>query len=92
MKYVIIRKMGLEMAILFPDQVEHVEAVNLFLGKPVAAGFCSLKVEERDGAAEVRAWGRSSSLGLESRPEIDADAIQFSWHMMQQVSLVEETA
>jgi hypothetical protein len=91
MKYVIIRKMGLEMAILFPDQVEHVEAVNLLLGKPVAAGFCSLKVEG-DEAAEVRVWGRSSSLGLESRPEIDAEAIQFSWHMMQQGSLVEETA
>lgn len=79
MKYVIISKDGMELAILFPDQVQHAEAVDCLKVKPVAAGFL------RDGDVdEGVCYGGSVSLGLASRGAVDAEVIQFSMGLMEQ--------
>jgi hypothetical protein len=81
MKYVIVNKVGVELAILFPDQVQHVDAVNVVQCKPIAAGFVK---QEVDGAAVCT--GGSISLGLKSRSKEDAEAVALSLKLMGQQS------
>lgn len=75
MKYVIVERLGIEFAIVFPDSVEHIQAVDCAQLKPIAAGFCSVRPQEQP---RVQAWGRSTSLKLISRGEDDAGVIEFS--------------
>lgn len=63
-KYVILRTMGEEYAIIFPMYVNHSEFKHM---GPRSAGFCSY--DEING---VSTFGKSESLGIESR---DTDRI-----------------
>jgi len=67
-KYVIIESYSMECAIVFDPAVEHARVTR----HAISAGFCSLPQKEGE---EVTVWGKSNSLGVESRPE-DAQIIQ----------------
>ncbi len=70
MKYVIFEtKGGLFHPVLFSDHTTHSQ-VRLKKAKPISAGFVDL------GILEVKCWGKSESLGLESRGEVDAEIIR----------------
>jgi hypothetical protein len=46
MKYIVVEKEGMEVAILFPEIVQHKEALNIQGdAKPVSAGFCEVTVD-----------------------------------------------
>jgi len=64
MKYVVVRKAGLESAILMRDLVYHAEGVDRHQVQVVSAGFV-----EWTKAGDMRVFGRSEILGVESRPE-----------------------
>lgn len=69
MKYVIFDTKGILHPVLFSDHTSHSQ-VRLKRGKPISAGFVDL------GILEVKCWGKSESLGLESRGEVDAEIIR----------------
>ena len=74
MKYLIIKKGGLELPVIFSEIESHDEVakkLNVF-SDLVSAGFCRFEMDENgDGTAalSVRCWGKSVSLGIQSRPE-----------------------
>jgi hypothetical protein len=76
MKYVIVKKGTMELAIFLPDQVQHCEAVNRQKCEAVAAGF----LRERDGRAFCD--GESVSLNLASRGDQDLRVIEFTLGLM----------
>ena len=78
MKYIVINKSGMELAILFPDQVKHSEVVDRDQVKVVAAGFVR---QTPDGGAEC--YGASVSLGVASRGALDAEAMLFTMGLME---------
>ena len=66
-KYVIFDDGGSDMPIIFPNHVNHSSVAMMFGSwKPISAGFVTI-----DGFGEVRAYGKSTSLGIDSQPEID---------------------
>ena len=72
-KYVIFEGACGTRTFIFGNETQHVEMARLMSAvypgiKPVSAGFCSISEVEwnRD---EVKAWGKSESLNLGSRPE-----------------------
>lgn len=67
-KYVIVEVMGCEIAIVFNEILGHNEIYCL---KVISAGFCSIRNNK------VTVWGKSDSLGKESREE-DAEIISRS--------------
>ena len=69
MKYAIVKVNGCEMAIMFPDPMQHVTFKYL---NPLSAGEYELFVKE--GKIECQVWGESISLDQKSRPE-DKDII-----------------
>lgn len=69
-KYVIVNKLGTEVAILGCDFQGHSELQGD--AAAVAAGKCSISV--RNGGLFINAWGESTSLKLKSREE-DAQVI-----------------
>ena len=74
MKYLIIKKHGLELPVIFSEIESHDEVANKLnvLSDLVSAGFCRFEMDENgDGTAalSVRCWGKSVSLGIQSRPE-----------------------
>lgn len=78
MKYLIIKKRGLELPVIFSEIESHDEVakkLNVFSDTElVSAGFCRFEMDENgDGTAalSVRCWGKSVSLGIQSRPEDD---------------------
>jgi hypothetical protein len=75
-KYIIVNRMGLELAIIVPEPVNHSDAINLNLCRPISAGFYWINEDNT-----VRTDGRSTSLQLCSRPE-DADIIQSTLHLI----------
>lgn len=77
MKYIILNVEGIECAVVFPDAVQHCNAVNLEQRKVLAAGFCSIRVAPADGEPRVKTWGESTSLRVKARPD-DAQAVEFS--------------
>jgi hypothetical protein len=75
MKYVIVQMHGLDFdfAITFPEAIQHSAAIDRRQLRPIAAGFYK---EKADGS--IMTWGESTSLGLKSRPALDAMTIHFS--------------
>lgn len=57
---------GSEVPVLFPHSETHSKVALKFEQKPVSAGFFSII----DGKFEC--FGKSTSLGIESRPELDS--------------------
>jgi hypothetical protein len=76
-KYIIIQPPGIdyEFAITFPETIQHKDALSERI-KGVAAGFYKTNP---DGS--ITAWGKSNSLNLRSRGELDAVVILFSESM-----------
>ena len=72
-KYVIFKGNHGEYAMLFVPSIQH-NHVKLETRKPVAAGFVNMGVE--DGKYIVRCYGKSISLKLKSRGEIDEHIIR----------------
>jgi hypothetical protein len=72
-KYIILERSGIEMPILFPEFIEHIDAV-LIGGKVISAGFFEVILREHS-RMEVRAYGESISLKVKARFE-DADLIE----------------
>lgn len=75
-KYVVVRvvKHGTEVPVLSNDTVQHADMVSRQIGiEPVSAGF--FKTEIVDGRIVAKAFGDSSSLHLDSRPEEDGKLI-----------------
>ena len=65
-KYVILKKNAVP--VLFQASVEHKDEAN---GRPVrSAGFVKLTK-----SGEICCYGRSESLGIESKPEVDSKLI-----------------
>jgi hypothetical protein len=69
-KYVIIRALDVETAIIVPPFAQHNWGINLTARRPISAGFA---YRAADGSIKV--WGESTSLKLKSRPE-DATVIR----------------
>jgi hypothetical protein len=67
MKYIIVIKHDIEMAVIFDEILQHSDVAVAF-GNVVSAGMCS---------ASGNAYGKSISLKLESRPE-DSDIVKAS--------------
>lgn len=67
-KYIIIEKLGHEVAILFDPLLEHAEVAQ---NVPViSAGFCMITVKKDDWQTDsVSIFGDSISLGKRPRPE-----------------------
>lgn len=76
MKYVVVNKDGMELAILFPDQVQHAEAVDRTAVNVVGAGFLR---ETTDGA--VVCYGESVSLGIKAKAG-DLEAVVLTLRLM----------
>jgi len=73
-KYIIVESNGLEMPIVFASLLNHREVAGA--RKVVAAGFVSFSID--NGAPELNAecYGRSKSLNIGSRPDIDDKLIE----------------
>lgn len=70
LKYIIVGEEHLPLAIVFNPILSHAEVAG---GKKVlSAGFCYM---HNDLNPEASAWGRSVTLGIESRGKIDAEII-----------------
>lgn len=67
-KYIIISSYGIELPIVFSPILGHNQVA--YQPKPVSAGFCK---RNNDGTYSV--WGKSTSLGIGSRPE-DAEILK----------------
>lgn len=76
MKYIIVIRHGMETAILFPEHVNHSDAINKLDCPPISAGFCSVK----NGAVTLEDRA-SESLQLKPRPA-DAEAIETTLALM----------
>ncbi len=72
MKYVIVNRMGMEFATVFPEQIEHKHAVDRKEAQVMSAGFCKVGAGGR-----IEAYGASTSLGVGARPD-DGQVIEFS--------------
>ena len=72
LKYVIIEDAMIENAVVFNSILSHADLVGRYSRAVVSAGFCSLPDKLNN---HVRAWGKSTTLGIESREE-DAEIIQ----------------
>lgn len=68
-KYIIVvdAEHGMEIPYIFPDVIYHIEFARSIGEVAVSAGFCYIN----DKGSFV-AYGKSESLGLESRPEEDS--------------------
>lgn len=67
MKYVMFQG---DNFVIIPNSMNHSDVVET--GTPVSAGFCSIGIEEGyfgESRYKVTCWGKSHSLGLESRKE-----------------------
>lgn len=65
LKYVVIVEMGIEVAIVGPNFLNHRHLFNPDTHKPISAGFCSHDWQNNLWTA----WGRSVTLDLQSRLE-----------------------
>ena len=82
MKYVIIKELGVEVPIMFPDIVPH----NTFVDKePISAGKFGIEIDtehttETKNKDQIiyETYGESTSLKLKPRPE-DASIIQHAF-------------
>lgn len=65
MKYVIVEFDGFKMPFVFPKLPNHSDVARALGGKPIGAGFCYYNEQ----TSEWEVWGKSTSIGLESKPE-----------------------
>lgn len=72
LKYVIVLRFGLELAILLDEILQHAEVSGTMV--PVSAGFC--RIRAKGDALSVECWGESYSLGRHSRGQQDAAIIR----------------
>jgi hypothetical protein len=68
-KYIVVGVGNLEVPIIFPETLNHSEVARPFKNV-ISAGFCSIP----DRESEYSVWGKSVSLGIESR-EKDAELL-----------------
>lgn len=72
-KYIVFDMGTLDVAVVFPELVEHSRVANSFQGwKPVGAGFFQVGVNPKTNRHFVNCYGKSVTLGLESRGKEDA--------------------
>jgi len=66
-KYIIVDQSGIEVAIIFNPLITHADMAANFGGKSkvLGAGFCCVELHTE----QMRAFGRSDSLGIDSTPE-----------------------
>ena len=80
-KYVIFEQEGLEYPVLIPNLfVKHKDiAGGHFTDKPIAAGFFTIEPVDASYMGETNlqicAWGKSISMNLKSRLQVDSDLI-----------------
>lgn len=74
LKYVVVMAFGMEVPIVLTPLQQHCEVVPTAGRTIVAAGFC--QIAGTSAGLHVTAYGRSDSLGRESRPEKDAALIK----------------
>jgi len=76
LKYVITNKGNFA---IFTSSTEHLTIGRNLYGKPIAAGFCYFETKvdpDSNGFIQkIICYGKSTSLGLASRGDIDADII-----------------
>lgn len=60
---------------IFNGLQNHSDVARSLYGKPVGAGFIRIMGDEGTSRASVHCYGRSVSLNLDSRGEIDQDII-----------------
>jgi hypothetical protein len=74
MKYITFERDDIELALIFPELIQHREAAKALqpTDRTLGAGFCKIN---RD---HVHAWGESEGLKLFSRGTLDAVAIHFT--------------
>jgi hypothetical protein len=74
MKYICFQRDDIELALLFPELIQHREAAKALQpsDRILGAGFC------KSNHDHVHAWGQSDGLKLSSRGELDAVAILFT--------------
>ena len=70
LKYIVVGDEHLPLAIVFNPILSHADVAGS--RKVLSAGFCYL---HNDLNPEASAWGKSETLGVESRGEIDAEII-----------------
>ncbi|MDE2105028.1 MAG: hypothetical protein KGL39_47760 [Patescibacteria group bacterium] len=63
LKYVMLPTPVGDWPVLFPENIQHRQAVDRLTVKPVSAGFCAVK------RGVVTVFGESASLDLPSRPQ-----------------------
>ena len=74
MKYVILKELGIEVPIMFPDMVPHNTQADK---EPISAGKFRISIDVNDKRI-YHVWGESTGLKLQSRPE-DADIIRHAF-------------
>jgi hypothetical protein len=72
MKYIVISINGIECSIIFDPFISHSEMAKNF--KVVSAGF--LNVYDKDGKIAVGCYGKSDTLKIKAREEVDSALIQ----------------
>ena len=72
LKYIIIENTGIENAVVFNSILSHADVGFRYARTVISAGFCTLPDKLNN---HVSVWGKSTTLGIESREE-DAAIIQ----------------
>ena len=71
-KYIIVIERGHEVAILFDSLVEHAKFLNCYIKTHIkAAGFFQVRRNKDTGGIEISCYGKSDSLDISSRPDVD---------------------
>lgn len=88
MKYITFERDDIELALLFPELVQHREAAKALRpsDRILGAGFCSFtpaavfpaEVDGPQPGVNIRAWGASDGLNISSRGQADAASIRFT--------------
>ena len=78
-KYIIYDDDLLDIAIVFPNHIQHNTMATMIGCKPISAGFVEIDGTKNDEPRAI-AFGESISLGLKSRPQ-DSKIIQKMLHM-----------
>lgn len=70
-KYIIVKKLGHPVCILFSSLITHDEFLQCFVKENIisAGFFAAFPDKENNDKCNVSVWGRSTSLGIKRRPE-----------------------
>lgn len=73
MKYIIYNDGNFEVPVIFPEFENHSDVGRRF-SKVISAGFCDCGIGQ-DGQTRWGCWGRSESLNLSGRGDIDSEIL-----------------